>query len=301
MTALKVRKLPWSFAADTPFQWNPTNPVFGLSMNTLSFIAPAFERYIVIAVREALGVIADPAVRSEAEAFLRQEGLHAHAHRLHVAALTGQHPGLAEVSRELDRRFDALLASQSLPYHLAHVADIEATFTPLFDMFLRHRETLFDNGDPRVAPLFLWHLVEEIEHRSSALIVYDAVVKSPWTRLRAARGVFSHIFACANVCARGFNRHVPREARGAEAFEEASLSPGRMLRGILGSRRKGQAPAEAAPFAAVSRREKALLFYRLLRSQRPGHSPADEQTPPFADEWLAEHARGRDVVDWYAP
>ena len=166
MTGLKVRKLPWRFGPETPFQWNPANPAFGLGMNTLSFLGPPFERYIVLAVREALRGIDDPEVRSEAEAFLQQEGLHAGAHRVHVAALTAQFPGLAEVSQELDRRFDELLRMQTLDYHLAYIADIEATFTPLFSMFFAHKATMFDNGDPRVAPLFLWHFAEEIEHRA---------------------------------------------------------------------------------------------------------------------------------------
>jgi hypothetical protein len=47
-------------------------------------------------------------------------------------------------------------------------------------------------------------------------------------------------------------------------------------------------------------REMATLLYRLARSQRPGHSPAREATPPFADEWLAAYDRGRDVARWYA-
>jgi hypothetical protein len=29
-----------------------------------------------------------------------------------------------------------------------------------------------------------------------------------------------------------------------------------------------------------------------------GHQPVNEQTPPFADEWLAAYDDGRDVVDW---
>jgi predicted metal-dependent hydrolase len=298
VTALKLRKLPWSFGPDTPFQWNPANPMFGLSMNTLTFFAPPFERYIVLAVREALRVIEDPAVRSEAEAFLRQEGLHASAHRAHVSALVAQHPGLAEVCDELDRSFDELLRTQSLHFHLAYIADVEATFTPLFDMWLRHKATLFDNGDPRVAPLFLWHLVEEIEHRCSALLIYDEVVKSPWYRLRQVPAVFSQVFECANVCARGFNRHVPLEVRRVQAFEQATLSPLRIAQRLLS--RHGRGEAGQPPFAAVPRREKWLLFYRLLRSQRPGHSPAHEQIPPFADEWLAAYDAGRDVVDWYA-
>ena len=62
MTALKIRRLPWRFGADTPFQWNPANPAFGLGMNTLSFLGPPFERYIVLAVREAMRVIEDPEV-----------------------------------------------------------------------------------------------------------------------------------------------------------------------------------------------------------------------------------------------
>ena len=75
---------------------------------------------------------ADPAVAAEAEAFLRQEALHARAHRDHVAALTKQYPGLAEVSAEIERRFDHLLETRSLAFHLAYAADIEATFTPMF-------------------------------------------------------------------------------------------------------------------------------------------------------------------------
>lgn len=297
MTDLKVRKIPWSFGPDTPFQWNPANPIFGLSMNLTSLLAPAFERYIVLTIRDAMRVIEDPAVRSEADAFLRQEGLHASAHRNHVAALIAQHPGLAELTRELDRRYDELLASRPLHFHLAYVADIEATFTPFFDMILRHRATLLDNGDPRVASLFLWHFVEEMEHRASAQMIYDAVVKNPWYRLRQARGVFTHVFELANLCAREINRHVPLEARGAPAPDDASVSPGRLIRRLLSR------PADASvppPFATVPRKEKWLLFYRLLRSQRPGHSQAGERIPPFADEWRAAYEAGRDVVNWYA-
>ena len=51
LTRLKVRNLPFQFDDDTPFQWNPANPLFGFAMNSLSFIAPPFERYIVAGLR----------------------------------------------------------------------------------------------------------------------------------------------------------------------------------------------------------------------------------------------------------
>jgi len=61
LTRLKVRNLPFQFDNDTPFQWNPANPLFAFAMNSLSFIAPPFERYIVAAVRQAM-----PCVRRNA-------------------------------------------------------------------------------------------------------------------------------------------------------------------------------------------------------------------------------------------
>jgi predicted metal-dependent hydrolase len=301
-TRLKVRSLPFHFGDDTPFQWNPANPLFGFAGNILSFVAPPFERYIVAGLRQAMPRIDDPAVAAEADAFLRQEAQHARAHRLHVAALTKQYPGLAEVSAEIERRFDHLLETKPLEYHLAYAADIEATFTPMFNVWLRHRDTLFDNGDPRVAPLFLWHLVEEIEHRSSAYVIYNAVVRDRWYRLRVLPSVFTHMLGCSTFACRGFDEHVPFEARLASATElgfgwtEIRAKLARLW--PLGRKRTDEQPY-AHQFAAVSRMENARMVYRLIRSQHPLHSPATEQTPPFADEWLTEYDRGRDVVRWY--
>src|SRR5262245_719399 len=304
LTRLKVRNIPWQFDDGTPFQWNPANPLFGFAMNTLSFFAPPFERYIVTAVRQSMPRINDPAVAAEADAFLRQEAQHARAHHLHVAALTKQYPGLAEVSAEIERRFDHLLETRSLEFHLAYAADIEATFTPLFNVWLRHRDTLFDNGDPRVAPLFLWHLVEEIEHRSSAYLIYNAVVPDRWYRLRMLPTVLSHILGCHTVACRGFDAHVPYEARLAPACE-IGLGWAELRAKLAGLWPFTRTPKDKPPypnqFATIPSMQLFQMVYRLARSQHPRHSPTTEQTPPFADEWLAEYDRGRDVVHWYTP
>ena len=271
-------------------------------MNSLSFVAPPFERCIVAGLRMAIPRIQDPTILAEADAFLRQEAQHARVHRLHVAALTRQFPGLAEVTAEVERRFDHLLATRPLEFHLAYAADIEATFTPMFNVWLRHRDTLFDSGDPRVAPLFLWHLVEEIEHRSSAYVIYNARVPDRWYRVRMLGSVFAHMLGCHTAIVRGFDRHVPLAARGAVASELALGWP--ELRTQLGRalrlRRKPDDEPEAPDqFAAVPRQELRRMVYRLIRSQDPRHSPAGEERPPFAAEWLAAYEGGRGVVDWY--
>jgi predicted metal-dependent hydrolase len=291
MTTLHVRRLSFQFDEATPFQWNRANPLHGLAMNAVSFVTPSFERYIIAAVHKALPYIVDAAVREEADLFLRQEAVHAQAHRNHAAALVAQYPGLAKVIAQIDSSYDQLLKSRPLRYHLAYVADIEATFTPMYDLYLRHRDTLFDNGDPRVASLFLWHFVEEIEHRSSALNIYNAMAFSPWYRLSVMPSVFAHIRNLQRVAIKGFKDHVSAGDLGID-YAEYDAGP-RVLKRV---RRSNDIPGR---LMGISGREKLVVLYRLARSQWPGHVPAAEQTPPFADEWLEAYAAGKDVVDWY--
>ena len=109
------------------------------------------------------------AVAEEADLFVRQEAQHARAHRAHAKAMIAQYPGLEETYAAANAAYDELLEREDVEFHLAYIANLEATFTPLFKMVLDNRHELFDGSDERVGTLLLWHFVEEIEHRSSAL------------------------------------------------------------------------------------------------------------------------------------
>ena len=39
----------------------------------------------------------------------------------------------------------------------------------------------------------MWHFVEEIEHRSSGLMLCRHINPNPWYRVRHIRGTFSHV------------------------------------------------------------------------------------------------------------
>ena len=173
MTDLQVRRPKFNFTEDVPWQWNPQNPGFSFFMNATSIIAICFEQMIVAAVQEAKPLITDPAIDAEATAFLRQEAQHSSSHRKHVNALIKHYPGLQETFDAAVASYDEVTATESLEYRLAYVADLEATFTPSFKIMLDNDDILFRPGDDRVASLFLWHFVEEVEHRSSALVIYD--------------------------------------------------------------------------------------------------------------------------------
>jgi len=194
MTDLVVRKIRWEFDETVPFMWQPANPNFAIFCNVFTFIAVPFERYIIKALRQAQDRFdASPDIAAEAEAFLRQEGQHASAHRKHMTALVTQYPELERAYEEATSAFDKLIEEHPVEFHAAYIANLEATFTPLFKVFLGNRDALFGGSDQRVASLMMWHFVEEIEHRSSGLILYRHLTPDAWYRVKRIPDTFKHV------------------------------------------------------------------------------------------------------------
>ncbi|HEY8378546.1 MAG TPA: metal-dependent hydrolase [Nannocystis sp.] len=297
MTNLKIRKIPFVFDDDVPFQWHPTNPDFALLTNAIGVLAIGFERYIVAVMKQAKRVIDDPEVAAEADAFMQQEAIHARAHRLHMEALIRRYPGLQAAVDGVIARFDALFEAHPLKFHLGYIASLEATFTPFFKMLIDNRDVLFAPGDPRVASLFMWHFVEEIEHRSSALIVFNAVVRQPYYRLRVTQPVRRHVMGVMSEILKTFEEVVPAADRG--QVGRVSPRPSRWQRALarLGMSRglEGRHLIERA-FREVPRRDLLVSSIRVLLSQLPGHDPAKEPLPGFADAWHAAYERGEDMT-----
>ncbi|KAA1250478.1 metal-dependent hydrolase [Mycobacterium simiae] len=301
MTDLQIRKMRFAFADyDVPFLWNETNPAFSSMANAVSFLAIAFEKMIGRMIAEAMPLITDPVVAAEAAAFVRQEGQHSMAHRQHAKGLIKSYPALKETLNQVIASFDDLTVNEPLKYRLAYTADLEATFTPVFKLMLDHDDTLFAPGDDRVASLFLWHFVEEVEHRSSALIIYDAVVGDPWYRLRVAPAIFKHVWSALRTAAAGFNKHVPLADRRVDALS------------MFGTYRRKQSLLQRLPFVGGASSgpfgsafghlpvcEQLTALLGIVRSQLPNHNPALENVPMLADEWFARYENGYDVTNWY--
>src|SRR3954462_6508764 len=120
MTHLQIRHIPFHFDDTVPFQWNPSNPEFGLIGNCIGFLIVSMEKMIVSVVSKVLPRIADPAAAAEAKAFVRQEGLHARAHRLHIRALLSRYPGLHETVDAIDASFRTLEKEHTEEFLLAY-------------------------------------------------------------------------------------------------------------------------------------------------------------------------------------
>lgn len=301
MTDLKMRRMRFAFdESDVPFMWNEQNPSFSAMANAVSFLAIGFEKMIVNMIREIMPRITDPAIAEEAKAFVHQEGQHSAAHRQHAEALIRRYPTLRETLDEVIASFDRLSAETSADYRLAYTADLEATFTPVFKLMLDNETSLFRPGDDRVASLFIWHFVEEVEHRSSGLKIFESVVGSDIYRMRMAPSIFKHVMDVVRTACLGFNEHIPADERGVDAM---AMFANYRRRQYVAKRLPMMEYAYQGPmpraFTNLPMVEQLTALAGVIRSQLPGHNPDNEKLPALADVWFSRYDAGYDLTKWY--
>lgn len=293
------RKMRFDIDESVPFQWNAANPASGLMSNVISFFAVGFERYIVLAAKDALRIIEDADLRAGARVFLAQEAQHSAAHRKHVNALIAQYPALGTTLDRVIAAYEDLYAAKPLKSHLAYIASLEATFPPLFTFMIEKRDLLY-HGDCRVASLFLWHYIEEIEHRSSADIIFDGVVHSRWYRLRTLVTSMTHVGQIARLITEGIGAAVPADDIGVPP-DAATMDMWRTeLLAHLPVVSRFFHTGYPTLFRDVSGRRLVKLVAGLVRSQLPTHHPADVEVPGWFHTWMASHAAGEDMAHYCA-
>lgn len=270
MSDLKIRRIDWNFDG-VEFIWNPENPAFSVMMNSISFLVLGLEKYFCRAMKDAEAHITDPAILAEAKLFNTQEMIHSKAHYKHVKALIARYPGLKEAMDISLAGFDEIYETEDLKYHLGYAGGLEASFTPSFGLIINHRRSLFSGGDPRVAALFLWHFCEEIEHRSSAITVYNHVIGDPIYRLLNVRRFYKHSIGLGKQLRDSFLRQVPNLKE--EWFDQKSA------------------------YRDLPRGDKLRTTLGILMSQWPWHDPEHATLPPYYSEWTERYNRGEDMRD----
>jgi predicted metal-dependent hydrolase len=283
MSDLHVRRIPFAFDG-VEFMWNRSNPEFTVFINALSFWVIGLEHYLVKTMKDADAVITDPVVAEEARLFLQQESVHTSCHRRHVKALIARHPGLRGALDKTIAHYDALHGDSDLRYLLAYAAVLEGTFTPFFKMIIDNRDSLFGDGDATVASLCLWHFCEEIEHRSSAVMVYDHVVGDGVYKMRCFAPMMRHVIECQRMLLHEFQQHVPGE-QGAPYY------------GSKLTRRVRFSPSK--PFSTVPLRDRLSMFRGVAASIMPSYDHANQPLPEWAETWFAHFDRGEDMTMFY--
>jgi predicted metal-dependent hydrolase len=170
------------------------DPVVSNMLAVLSGMFPSGESFFVRSVREQREHVSDPELREQVNHFVGQESMHGRLHRQLNSRLEelGFKTGL--IDQAVDIVFNRISAKLLPPkVQLAVTAALEhytATFAEVL-MGVPEAQELFD--DEGVRNLFLWHALEESEHKAVAFDVYRAVGGSDALR-RATMDVMTVVF-----------------------------------------------------------------------------------------------------------
>jgi predicted metal-dependent hydrolase len=163
-----MRDLPRSFAADGDL-------ISGHIIMALSSVFPDGEDYFVRSVRHYRDQITDPALKRQVAGFIGQEAVHGREHRVFNDRLAEL--GYPTKTYERFTKAGLRFRERVLPAisNLAATAALEHFTATLAELVLTNEEIRDLLGSDGVRDLFVWHALEESEHKAVAFDVYKAV------------------------------------------------------------------------------------------------------------------------------
>jgi predicted metal-dependent hydrolase len=170
-----LENVPRHFAADEDL-------ITSHLIAVLSSVFPDGEDFFVRSVRHYRDQITDPVLKREVAGFIGQESIHGREHR----ALNERLDALGYPSKRIERvvRWSLGVRERLMPpiSNLASTVALEHYTATLAEIVLRDEAARDLVATPEVADVFLWHALEECEHKAVAFDVYRSVGGSERTR-----------------------------------------------------------------------------------------------------------------------
>ena len=163
------------------------SPVMSHLLTALSSTFPIGEQFFVHSVRNVRDKVKDENLQAQIAAFIGQEAMHSKAHAEFNAAWRSEDYNLDRFQAWLARK-DDYVKNLHPKIQLAITCAFEHFTALLGGYILRHPEVLA-TLDEDAAKLWIWHAIEEIEHRAVAFDVYQAVYGDDKIRRRIMRSV----------------------------------------------------------------------------------------------------------------
>jgi predicted metal-dependent hydrolase len=229
----------------------------------LSAVFPDGEDFFVRSVRHFRDQIDDPALKRQVAGFIGQEAMHGREHR----AFNDRLAELGYPTKQVERftKWGLELRERIAPAkaNLAATAALEHFTATLAELVLTDEQTRESFGDPAVRDLFVWHALEESEHKAVAFDVYKAVGGTErmrvWTMNALRYGFVIGMFFQVSVSLL-FDRATYKRGNLRTSWRKFSKSP------------------------VVSRK----VWDQLKDYNRPDFHPDDSDTTALVDTWREE-------------
>jgi predicted metal-dependent hydrolase len=229
----------------------------------LSAVFPDGEDYFVRSVRNFRDQITDPELKRDVAGFIGQEAMHGREHRAfndRLAELGYPTKQVERLTRAGLKLRERLMSKKS---NLATTAALEHFTATLAELVLSSQETRDLFGHDEARNLFVWHALEESEHKAVAFDVYQSVGGTE--RMRTVT---------MNVITFGFLVGMTVQVMISLALDRDTYRPRVLIRSL---RRLFKSP--------LMRRE----IWRQLRDyNRTGFHPNDSDTTALVAEWREE-------------
>ncbi len=251
-----LQEVPKHFAADGDL-------ILSHVAASLSAVFPDGEDFFVRSVRHFRDQVSDPVLKRQVAGFIGQEAMHGREHR----AFNDRLDQLGYPTKRFERFTEKGLAFRErlLPAtsNLAATAALEHYPATLAELLLSSEETRALFGDEQVKHLFLWHALEESEHKAVAFDVYKAVGGSERVR------VFT-----MNIITFGFLATMIVQVLVSLLKDPMTYRPGKLRKSWRRFRR-----------SPIMRRE---LWKQLRDYNRSDFHPDDRDATELVERWRAE-------------
>lgn len=144
-------------------------------LNAMSYYFAPSETFFIQSVQNFQNQITDPALKNAVSNFIYQEAMHTTQHNKCNHVLTHTHPHGPLIAKLVGSIFSFIRRFSPKSTQLAFTAALEHFYAILSDFLLTHQKEFIEISDPAFSALWLWHAVEETEHKAVCFDVYHHI------------------------------------------------------------------------------------------------------------------------------
>lgn len=282
------RRVNIPFDSATTCGWLASEKDIEDVLNAVSFVFPPGERFFIQSVQYYQDRITDPVLKEQVKAFVFQEAMHSKEHGRANERLAETFTQGPEIEGSVARSLERVSRYAPRSSQLAFTCALEHFTAILSHNLLKWQEPFIAKSEPALAAMWLWHAVEEAEHKAVCFDVYQQV---------CGKGVFSYLHRVAAMATATllFGYSVFLSVRALKKSEKekaakagsgpAEAAPSESVESAAATR------AEAAPTGPAPPRGLAKILREIVPLQlyfdyyRPSFHPWDTDDSALIEEW----------------
>lgn len=176
-----VRRMDFTFS-ETPKYWWDGQPFMTHFMNNLSSLFPYGEKFFVDSVRAVRERIQDPQLQKDVSAFIGQEAMHSKEHAAYNEYADEHGIDLETLELRIKVLLESISKVTTKKHQLAITCALEHFTATMAEQLLKREDLSGQMKSDKMYKLWMWHAVEENEHKAVAYDVYQQVYGGYFTR-----------------------------------------------------------------------------------------------------------------------